>query len=60
MDRYVLAQFGRVFSSESTSVFLKMKNLYAPNHKFYEQYYIDQAEQKGGNFTELDVSEVMA
>ena len=26
-----------------------MKNLYAPNHKFYEQYYVDQAEQKGGN-----------
>ena len=26
-----------------------MKKLYAPNHKFYEQYYVDQAKQKGGN-----------
>ena len=26
-----------------------MKKLHAPNHKFYEQYYVDQAKQKGGN-----------
>ena len=26
-----------------------MKKLYAPNHKLYEQYYVDQAKQKGGN-----------
>lgn len=26
-----------------------MKNLHAPNHTFYEQYYVDQAEQKGWN-----------
>ena len=26
-----------------------MKKLHAPNHKFYEQYYLDQAKQEGGN-----------
>ena len=26
-----------------------MKRLYTPNHKLYEQYYVDQAKQKGGN-----------
>ena len=26
-----------------------MKELYTPNHKLYEQYYLDQAKQKGGN-----------
>ena len=26
-----------------------MKKLRASNHKFYEQYYVDQAKQKGGN-----------
>ena len=26
-----------------------MKKLYTPNHKVYEQYYVDQAKQKGGN-----------
>ena len=26
-----------------------MKKLHAPNHKFYEQYNVDQARQKGGN-----------
>ena len=26
-----------------------MKKLHAPNHKFYEQYYVDQAKQKGRN-----------
>ena len=26
-----------------------MKKLHAPNHKLYEQYYVDQARQKGGN-----------
>jgi len=26
-----------------------MKKLHAPNHKFYEQYYVDQAKQKGGS-----------
>lgn len=26
-----------------------MKKLRAPNHKFYEQYCVDQAKQKGGN-----------
>ena len=26
-----------------------MKKLYTPNHKLYEQYYIDQAKQRGGN-----------
>ena len=26
-----------------------MQNLHAPNHKFYEQYCVDQANQKGGN-----------
>ena len=26
-----------------------MKKLYTPNHKLYEQYYVDQAKQKGGN-----------
>ncbi|CAH3126509.1 unnamed protein product [Porites lobata] len=26
-----------------------MKKLHAPNHKLYEQYYVDQAKQKGGN-----------
>ena len=25
-----------------------MKKLHAPNHKFYEQYYLDHAKQKGG------------
>ena len=40
-----------------------MKKLHAPNHKFYEQYYVDQAKQKLGiypHFTELDFNEVMA
>ena len=26
-----------------------MKKIHTPNHKFYEQYYLDQAKQKGGN-----------
>ena len=26
-----------------------MKKLYTPNHKLYEQYYVDQAKQRGGN-----------
>ena len=26
-----------------------MKRLYTPNHKLYEQYYVDQAKQTGGN-----------
>ena len=26
-----------------------MKKPYIPNHKLYEQYYVDQARQKGGN-----------
>ena len=26
-----------------------MKKLLAPNHKFYQQYYVDQAKQTGGN-----------
>ena len=26
-----------------------MKKLYTPNHKLYEQYYVDQARQKQGN-----------
>ena len=26
-----------------------MKKLYTPNHKLYEQYYVNQAKQKGGN-----------
>ena len=26
-----------------------MKKLYSPNHKLYEEYYINQAKQKGGN-----------
>ena len=26
-----------------------MKKIHIPNHKFYEQYYLDQAKQKGGN-----------
>ena len=26
-----------------------MKKLYTPNHKLYEEYYLDQAKQKGGN-----------
>ena len=26
-----------------------MKKLHIPNHKLYEQYYLDQAKQKGGN-----------
>ena len=26
-----------------------MKKFYTPNHKLYEQYYLDQAKQKGGN-----------
>ena len=26
-----------------------MKKLYTLNHKLYEQYYVDQAKQKGGN-----------
>ena len=26
-----------------------MKKLHTPNHKLYEQYYVDQARQKGGN-----------
>ena len=26
-----------------------MKKLHVPNHKLYEQYYVDQAKQKGGN-----------
>ena len=26
-----------------------MKKLHAPNHKLYEQYYVDQARKKGGN-----------
>ena len=31
--------------------FKKMKKLHTPNHKFYEQYYINQAKQKGGNLS---------
>ena len=35
------------FSSEQTREFLiAMKKLYTPNHKLYEQYYVDQAKQK--------------
>ena len=26
-----------------------MKKLHTPNHKLYEQYYVNQARQKGGN-----------
>ena len=26
-----------------------MKKIHTPNHTFYEQYYLDQAKQKGGN-----------
>ena len=26
-----------------------MKKLYTPNHKLYEEYYLNQAKQKGGN-----------
>ena len=26
-----------------------MRKLYIPNHKLYEQYFVDQAKQKGGN-----------
>ena len=26
-----------------------MKKIHTPNHKLYEQYYLDQAKQKGGN-----------
>ena len=26
-----------------------MKKFYTPNHKLYEQYYLDQAKQKGGH-----------
>ena len=34
-----------------TDILLKsdMKKLYTLNHKLYEQYYLDQAKQKGGN-----------
>ncbi|CAH3181869.1 unnamed protein product [Porites lobata] len=28
---------------------LKMKKFHTPNHKLYEQYYVNQAKQKGGN-----------
>ena len=28
---------------------LQQKKLHIPNHKLYEQYYLDQAKQKGGN-----------
>ena len=28
-----------------------MKKLYTLNHKLYEQYYVDQAIQKGGNLS---------
>ena len=27
-----------------------MKKIHTPNHKLYEQYYLDQAKLKGGNF----------
>jgi len=26
-----------------------MKKIHTPNHKLHEQYYLDQAKQKGGN-----------
>ena len=28
-----------------------MKKLHTPNHKLYEEYYVNQAKQKGGNLT---------
>ena len=38
------------FLSDSISVLLKIKKKkHAPNQKFYEQYYVDQAMQKGRN-----------
>ena len=30
-----------------------MKKLRAANHKFHEQYYVDQAKQKGGSLPEF-------
>ena len=39
-----------------------MKRIHTPNHKLYEQYYVDQAKQKGEIyqlFTVLDFSGVM-
>ena len=27
-----------------------MKKIYTPNHKLYQEYYLNQAKQKGGNF----------
>lgn len=32
-----------------TRLKINIKKLYTPNHKLYEQYYLDQAKQKGGN-----------
>ena len=40
-----------------------MKKIHTPNHKLYEEYYLNQAKQKGGSlpaFTVLDFSEDMA
>ena len=40
-----------------------MKKLYTPNHKLYEEYYLNQAKHKGGIyqlFTDPDFSEDMA
>ena len=48
-------EFGRVlltlhFCLIQSQYFQKLKKkLHAPNHKFYEQYYVDQAMQKGRN-----------
>ena len=33
-----------------------MKKPYIPNHKLYEQYYVDQARQKGGNLPAFHAS----
>ena len=38
------------FSTEQICKFLNaMKKFYTPNHKLYEEYYLNQAKQKGGN-----------
>ena len=41
------------FSKESSRKLLKsfMKKIHTPNHKLYEQYYLDQAKQKDGNLS---------
>ena len=55
------------FSTESSRELLKgdVKKLYIPKHKLYEQYYVNQARQKGGNlpyrlFKDPDFSKGMA